>query len=89
MWVAHVILGDGIATNELAGKYLWSCIGQMRLASGTRYFLLVLKCATHQTGLSAKSSVIGRAAAAAGGELYKTIAGVAARLFKFVDLRLF
>ena len=44
----------------------------------------MLKCATHQTGLSAKSSVIGRTAKAAGGELYKAITGVASRLFKYV-----
>ena len=86
VWVIHIIIGDGIATNEKAGKILWSCIAQEQLNPGTRYFLLILKCATHQTGLSAKSSVIGRSAAtgAGGGELYKTITGVASRLFKFL-----
>jgi len=86
VWLIHILIGDGIATNEKAAKILWACIAQQQLNPGTRYFLLVLKCATHQTGLSAKSSVIGRAAAtgAGGGELYKTITGVASRLFKFV-----
>ena len=56
------------------------------LAPGTRYFLAVLKCVTHQTGLTAKSSVVGRAAATGAGEseLYKAITGVSSRLFKFV-----
>ena len=86
VWVIHVLIGDGIATNEKAAKILWACIEQQQLSPGTRYFLLVLKCVTHQTGLSAKSSVIGRSAAtgAGGGELYKTITGVASRLFKYV-----
>ena len=86
LWLIHLLIGDGIATNEKAGKILWACIAQQQLSPGARYFLLVLKCATHQTGLSAKSSVIGRAAAtgAGGGELYKTITGVAVRLFKYV-----
>ena len=86
VWVFHILLGDGIGTNEKAAKILWACIQQQQLSPGTRYFLLVLKCVTHQTGLSAKSSVIGRSAAigAGGGELYKTITGVASRLFKYV-----
>ena len=86
VWVIHMLIGDGIATNELAGRILWACVHQKQLADGARYFLIVMKCATHQTGLSAKSSVIGRAAAigAGDGELYKAITGVASRLFKYV-----
>ena len=78
------MVGDGINTNEAAAKILWSCVHQVKLAENTRYFLLLVKCATHQAGLSATSSVIGRAASAAGGELHKAIAGVAAWLFKYV-----
>ena len=86
LWVLHLLIGDGIATNEKAAKLLWASVRQRQLAPGTRYMLLVLKCVTHQAGLAAKSSVIGRAAAtgAGGGELYKAIAGVASRLFKYV-----
>ena len=84
VWLLHIAIGDGIQTNEKAAKILWACVEQLRLAPGTRYFLLVLKCATHQCGLSAKSSVIGRSASVAGGELYKAITGVASRLFKYV-----
>lgn len=86
VWIWHVVIGDGIGTNEAAGKTLWACVRQRPLAPGTRYFLVVLKCVTHQTGLTARSSVEGRAAAmgAGGSELYKALTGVAARLFKFV-----
>ena len=86
VWIIHIIIGDGIATNEKAGRILWSCIAQQQLNPGSRYFLMVLKCVTHQTGLTAKSAVIGRAAAAGAGgsEFYKTITGVASRLFKYV-----
>ena len=81
-----MLMGDGIGANESAGKTLWACVKERPLAPGARYFLLVLKCVTHQTALSAKSSVMGRAAAtgAGEGELYKAITGVASRLFKFV-----
>ena len=86
VWAFHILIGDGIATNEAAAKILWTCMQLQPLAPGTRYFLAVLKCATHQTGLTAKSSVVGRAAATGAGEseLYKAITGVATRLFKFV-----
>ena len=86
LWVLHVLIGDGIATNEKAAKILWACVKQRQLAPGTRYMLVVLKCVTHQAGLATKSAVIGRAAAtgAGGGELYKAITGVASRLFKYV-----
>ena len=86
LWVLHVLIGDGIATNEKAAKLLWACVQQQPLAPGTRYLVMVLKCATHQAGLSARSSVIGRAAAtgAGGGELHKGTTGVATRLFKYV-----
>ena len=86
VWAFHILIGDGIPTNQAAAKILWACVQLQPLAPGTRYFLVVMKCVTHQTGLSAKSSVIGRAAATGAGEseLYKAITGVASRLFKFV-----
>ena len=86
IWVIHVLLGDGIATNEKAAKILWACVKQRHLAPGARYMLLCLKCLTHQAGLTAKSSVMGRTATtgAGEGELHKAITGVASRLFKFV-----
>ena len=46
---------------------------------------MVIVCGTHQVGLTAKSAVTGRAAAAAArGKLYEDIAGVAVRLFKYL-----
>ena len=83
-WLFHIIVGDGIATNEAAAKFLWSCMQQRGLGRGTRYFLLLIKCGTHQVGLTAKSAVVGRAAAVAGGKLYQDIAGVCVRLFKYL-----
>ena len=77
-------MGDGIGANESTGKPLWACVKERPLAPGARYFLLVTKCVAHQTALSAKSSVMGRAAAAGEGELRKAITGVASRLVKFV-----
>ena len=49
-----------------------------------RYFIVVVKCATHQAALTTKAAVTGSFAAAAGGELYKTIAGAAVRLCKYL-----
>ena len=79
-----MLVGDGIPTNEAAAKLLLACIAQKALAPGTRYLLMVVKCATHQAALSAKSAVEGRAASVAGGELWKSISGVSVRLYKYV-----
>ena len=54
------------------------------MGRGARYFLVVIKCGTHQVGLTAKGAVTGRAAAVAGGELHKDTPGVCVRLFKFL-----
>ena len=83
-WIFHMLVGDGIPTNEAAAKLLLACIAQKALAPGTRYLLMVVKCATHQAALSAKSAVEGRAAKVAGGELWKSISGVSVRLYKYV-----
>ncbi len=57
---------------------------RIQLALRVRYFIVVVKCVTHQAALSARRAVIGSFAAAAGGELYQTIAGTAVRLFKYI-----
>ena len=83
VWIFHVLIGDGIITNNAAAKRLWACLQERGLGSRVRYFLAVIVCGTHQTGLAAKSAVTGRAAAAAErGKLYEDLAGVAVRLFK-------
>ena len=85
IWFFHMLVGDGIETNEKAAKYLWTCLQQEGLGPRVRYFLLVIVCGTHQMGLTAKSAVTGRAAACAtGGELHDDIAGVTVRLFKYL-----
>ena len=86
IWVFHLLVGDGIPTNEAAAKVVWACMRQRPLAPRVRYFLAVVKCAVHQVALSAKCGVIGVAAETAGGKVYKDIAGVAVRLFKYLLL---
>ena len=54
-----------------------------------RYFLLLTQCGTHQSALSAKCGVIGRAAAAAakldGGEkVFEDVTSTTVRLFKYL-----
>jgi hypothetical protein len=84
VWLFHVLVGDGIATNEAAAKRLWQCLQDHGLGPRIRYLLLLVVCGTHQAGLAAKSSVQGRAAAVAHGELHATVIGVSVRLFKYL-----
>lgn len=67
IWVIHLVIGDAIPTNDAAARVLWASVKENPLGQRIRYFLVVIKCMTHQTGLSAKSGVIGPAASAAGG----------------------
>jgi hypothetical protein len=50
----------------------------------TVYFLIVVKCATHQSALSARYAVEGTGAKIAGGTLYKEVTGTAVRMFKYI-----
>jgi hypothetical protein len=84
VWVVHILVGDGVPTNLAAAKLIWASVARDPLGPRVRYFLVVVKCATHQAALTAKAAVIGSFAAAAGGELYRTIAGAAVRLFKYL-----
>ena len=83
-WLFHIVVGDGIPTNEAAAKKLWKCVQEEGLGAGIRYFLVVVVCGTHQAGLAAKSAVLGRAAKVAGKKLYVDIIGVSARLYKYL-----
>ena len=83
-WLFHVVVGDGIPTNEAAAKRLWKCVQAEGLGAGIRYFLVVVVCGTHQAGLAAKSAVLGRAAKVAGKKLYVDIIGVSVRLYKYL-----
>ena len=84
IWFFHIIVGDGISTNEAAAKQLWACLQEQGLGARVRYFLSVIVCGTHQVGLAARSAVEGRAAATARGLLHLEISGVAVRLFKYL-----
>ena len=66
IWLVHFLIGDAIPTNDSAARVLWASVQQRPLGERIRYFLGVIKCMTHQTGLSAKSGLIGPAAATAG-----------------------
>ena len=81
----HILVGDGIATNEAAAKRLWACLQERGLGPRVRYFICLIVCGTHQAGLTAKGAVTGRAAAvAARGQLHQDLAGVTVRLFKYL-----
>ena len=61
MWFAHVLVGDGINTNEAAARRLLARalvepLGQLR------YFLAAHTCSSHQANLAAEGAVIGAAA---------------------------
>ena len=84
VWMMHILIGDGIPTNLAAAKLMWASVAERPLGSRVRYFLLVVKCATHQAALTAKAAVTGSFANAAGGELYKSMCGTAVRLFKYL-----
>ena len=47
-------------------------------------FMCLVRCATHQAGLPAKSGIIGTIASVFGSMLHETITGVIVRLFKYV-----
>ena len=84
LWVAHLMFGDAVSTNEAAAKVLWEMMRQRPFGPRIRYFLAVVKCMVHQTGLSAQSGTTGAAAALAGGTLHEEIPGIASRLYKYL-----
>jgi len=61
-WLVHILVGDGIGTNEAAAKRLLAGVQQAPLSGGLRYFVLVVRCASHQANLAVASAVSGRAA---------------------------
>ena len=86
VWLVHAIIGGAINTNEAAAKILWAvaATGAFKIV---RYFLLVGKRGTHQSALSAKNGVIGRAAAAAAesvgeGKEFEDVVTNVVRIFK-------
>jgi len=61
-WLVHILVGDGISTNEAAAKIMWAWVQKEPLAHGARYFIILVKCANHQANLVVASAVTGRAA---------------------------
>jgi hypothetical protein len=61
-WLMHILVGDGVASNEAAARVLLAWVRRDGLPQGLRYFVVVVKCASHQANLVIGSSVAGRAA---------------------------
>ncbi len=62
-WYVHILVGDGIGTNEAAAKVLVAENTRLPVGGGKLlYLLMVIKCATHQASLATKGAVVGRAA---------------------------
>ena len=87
VWLVHCLVGDGIGTNHAAAKILWASRGSLR---PIRYFLLLGVCLVHQTALSAKSGVLGRAATTAaaaasdGSKVFQDVIATVVRIFKYL-----
>ena len=62
LWFLHVLVGDGIGTNEAAARRVLAAVRRQPLAPGLRYMLMVVKCANHQANLVVGSAVHGLAA---------------------------
>ena len=82
IWAIHLLIGDAVPTNDSAARVIWATVKACPLGERIRYFLLTVKCMTHQTGLAAKSGVVGSSASAAGGN--DDVTGIATRLFKYL-----
>ena len=61
MWFVHVLVGDGINTNEAAARRLLAR-ALVEPVGHLRCFLAAYKCSSHQANLAAKGAVIGAAA---------------------------
>ena len=86
-WFLHILLGDGVGTNEAAAKTLWKMALDAPIGPKVRYFLVVLVCAAHTASLATGAVVQGRAAVLGdhtNSKLHEATCGVVARLFKFV-----
>ena len=83
IWVISLLIGGDIPTNGAASRVIWASVKERPLGQRVRYFEMVSKRTVHQTGLSAKSGVIGSVASTAGGKC-EDVTGVAVRLFKYL-----
>ncbi len=84
IWLLHILVGDGIYTNEAAAKQLWANVQRLPMVPCGRYFLVVVKCGNHQAALSAKYAVVGDAAKAVSvGTAFTLVTASAVRLYKY------
>jgi len=86
-WIVHILIGDACATNEAAAKMLLAMFKQEPLGPRVVYFLVVLKCGTHQAALSAKEGVLGRSATSTtprAKKAAKEVTATAVRLYKYL-----
>ena len=65
-WLVHILVGDGVATNHSAARLLWTWLRgekvKVTAGFGFEYFLVCVKCGSHQANLSIGCAVTGRAA---------------------------
>ena len=80
------MIGDGISTNMAAATQVLACLREKGLANNSRYFLILVKCGSHQVALSAKYGVVGSAASAAATAptAPESVTATAVRLFKYL-----
>ena len=91
--MVHVLVGDAIATNEVATKLVlpWA----LRELGDFVYLVITVKCANHQVNLAICSAATGVPAAAAAKQgaaaseaptcqAHRNVAGVVVRLFKYL-----
>ena len=64
-WLLHILVSDGLNTNEAAAKILRAWLLADPLGHRLRYFVILVKCANHQANLVVGSVVEGRAAVVA------------------------
>ena len=83
VWFVHILVGDGINTNEADAKQLWANGRSVPFLPNGRYFLLVIKCGNHQAALSASFAVVGPPAKAACATC-ETVMAKAVRLYKYL-----
>jgi len=59
-WFLHILLGDGVGTNEAAAKTLWKMALDAPIGPNVRYFLVVLVCAARTASLATGAVVQGQ-----------------------------
>ena len=60
--MVHILIGDGVPTNEAAAKVLLSWAARDALPNDLMYLLINIKCSSHQANLAVASAVCGEVA---------------------------